>query len=134
FPSSQNLTGPPLRAEPHVLKGRRGGTDEFLGRGALVPQSPWSSGQGGRPLDKCLVQRHADAVGRKFPAAVSDAVNSNPLLTPRKKINSSLFRGAPVDIRGHIRVRPYPLCDLPPTRFMVKDSSHLATTTNPNRR
>src|SRR5262249_20404688 len=63
------LAGTPLGVEPAVLKGRRGGTDEFLGRGTLVPPSPWCSGQGGRPLDKCLVQLHADAVVRKSHAA-----------------------------------------------------------------
>ena len=105
LPSSQDLTGPPYRDEPRVLKGRRGGTDEFLGRGAAVPPSPWSSGQGGRPLDKCLVQRHADTVLGKLPAAVSEAVNRSPVLTTWKKDYSSLVRGAPVDRRGHIRVR-----------------------------
>ena len=87
LPLSQDLTGPPLGDEPRVLKGRRGGTDEFLGRGALAPPSPWPSGQGGRPLDKCLVQRHADTVVRKSLAAVSEAVNSSPVITPRKENN-----------------------------------------------
>ena len=87
LPSSQDLTGPPFGDEPRVLKGRRGGTDEFLGRGALAPPSPWPSGQGGRPLDKCLVQRHADTVVRKSLAAVSEAVNSSPVITPRKENN-----------------------------------------------
>src|SRR5262249_761659 len=81
--------------EPRVLKGRRGGTDEFLGRGATAPQSPWPSGPGGRPLDKCLVQPHADAVIRKSHAAVSEAVNSSPVMTPREEENSSAVRGAP---------------------------------------
>ena len=85
--SSQNLTGTSLGSEPAALKGRRGGTEEFLGRGTLRSQSPWSSGQGGRPLDKCLVQRHADAVLGKLPAAVSEAVNSSPVITPRKEKN-----------------------------------------------
>src|SRR6516162_5787834 len=85
LPSSQSLTGPPCGDEPCVLKGRCGGTDEFLGRGALFPQSPWSSGQGGRPLDKCLVQRHADAMRRKLPAAVSEVVNRSPVITTRKE-------------------------------------------------
>ena len=88
-PSSQTLTGTPFEEEPAVLKGRRGGTDEFLGRGTAVPQSPWSSGQGGRPLDKCLVQRHADAVTRKSHAAVSEAVNRSPVSLLRKNKNSS---------------------------------------------
>ena len=105
LPSSQDLTGPSLGDEPCVLKGRCGGTDEFLGRGVLFPQSPWTSVQGGRPLDKCLVQRHADAVWRKWPAAVSAAVNRSPVITTRKEDYSSLVRGAPVDRRGHIRVR-----------------------------
>src|SRR6516225_4863531 len=83
LPSSQDLTGPLLRDEPCVLKGRCGGTDEFLGRGPLFPQSPWSSGQGGRPLDKFLVQRHADAFCGKLPAAVSVAVNRSPVITTR---------------------------------------------------
>src|SRR5205085_3319862 len=106
LPPSQDLTGTPFGDEPAVLKGRRGGTDEFLGRGTLVLQSPWSSGQGGRSLDKCLVQRHADAVIRKSHAAVSEAVNSSRVITPRKKEKTSAVRGAPVDRRGHIRVRP----------------------------
>src|SRR5262249_52581277 len=97
----------PFGDEPRVWKGRRGGTDEFLGRGISVLQSPWSSGQGGRPLDKCLVQRHADTVGRKSPAAVSEAVNSSPVITPRKKEFSSPVHGAPVDRGGHIRVRRF---------------------------
>lgn len=105
LPSSQNLTGPPLPAEPFVLTGRWWGTDEFLGSGGLLSQSPWSSGQGGRPLDKCWVQRHADALLRKLPAAVSEAVNRSPVLTIRKEDYSSPVRGAPVDRRGHIRVR-----------------------------
>ena len=105
LPSSQDLTGPSLGDEPCVLKGRCGGTDEFLGRGVLFPQSPWTSVQGGRPLDKCLVQRHADAVWRKLPAAVSEAVKRSPVITTRKEDYSSLVRGAPVDRRGHIRVR-----------------------------
>src|SRR6516162_8761669 len=105
LPSSQDLTGPSLGDEPCVLKGRCGGTDELLGRGVLFPQSPWTSVQGGRPLDKCLVQRHADAVWRKWPAAVSAAVNRSPVITTRKEDYSSLVRGAPVDRRGHIRVR-----------------------------
>src|SRR5262245_19971627 len=84
---------------------RRGGTDEFLGRGSNLPQSPWSSGRGGRPLDKCLVQLHADAVIRKSHAAVGAAVNRRPVSLLRKKEHSSRFRGAPVDKRGHIRVR-----------------------------
>src|SRR6516162_9586196 len=116
LPSSQDLTGPSLGDEPCVLKGRCGGTDEFLGRGVLFPQSPWTSVQGGRPLDKCLVQRHADAVWRKWPAAVSAAVNRSPVITTRKEDYSSLVRGAPVDRRGHIRVRrsgPGPLAVLP---------------------
>src|SRR5262249_27091700 len=91
--------------EPRVLKGRRGGTDEFLGRGMRVPQSPESSGPGGRPIDKCLVPRHADALIRKSPATVSAAVNSSPVRTPRKEKNLSAVRCAPVDKRGHIRVR-----------------------------
>ena len=62
LPPSQDRTGTPCAAEPAILQGRRGGTDEFLGRGIYVPQSPRSSGRGGRPLDKCLVQRHANAV------------------------------------------------------------------------
>jgi hypothetical protein len=103
--SSQNLTGPSLGDEPCVLKGRCGGTDEFLGRGSLLSQSPWSSGQGGRSLDKCLVQRHADAFLGKLPAAVSVAVNRSPVITTRKEDYSSPVRGAPVDRRGHISVR-----------------------------
>jgi len=105
LPSSQDLTGPPLGDEPRALKGRRGGTDEFLGRGIAVPQSPGLSRTGGRPLDKCLVQLHADATIRKSLAAVREAVNSGPVITPRKKNYSSPVRGAPVDRRGHIRVR-----------------------------
>ena len=106
LPPSQGLTGPPSGDEPRAWKGRRGGTDEFLGRGVVVPQSPWSSGQGGRPLDKCLVQLHADAVIRKSPAAVSEAVNSSPVVTPREdeKLPPSVVRT--IDRRGHIRVRP----------------------------
>src|SRR5262249_40550663 len=105
LPSSQSLTGTPCAAEPAGLRGRRGGTDEFLGRGSLLPQSPRSSGRGGRPLDKCLVQRHADTVIRKSHAAVGVAVNHRPVSLLRKKEISSRFRGAPVDKRGHIRVR-----------------------------
>lgn len=105
LPSSQDLTGTPCAAEPAVLKGRRGGTDEFLGRGMRVPQSPRSSGRGGRPVDKCLVQQHADAVIRKSHAVVGEAVNRCPVSLLRKKKHSSRFRGAPVDKRGHIRVR-----------------------------
>jgi len=105
LPSSQDRTGTPRAAEPAVLKGRRGGTDEFLGRGTVLPQSPRSSGRGGRPLDKCLVQRHADAVIRKSHAAVGEAVNRRPVSLLPKKKNSSRFHGAPVDKRGHIRVR-----------------------------
>src|SRR5262245_25356963 len=89
LPLSQGLTGPPCEGEPAALRGRRGGTDEFLGRGAWASQSPGPSGQGGRPLDKCLVQRHADTVGRKSHAAVSEAVNSSPVMTPRRKTTSS---------------------------------------------
>src|SRR5215469_16183955 len=66
--------GTPLGVEPAALKGRWGGTDEFLGRGSLLSQSSWSWGPVGRPLDKCLVQRHADALRGKLPAAVSAAV------------------------------------------------------------
>ena len=84
---SQDLTGTSLGSEPAVLKGRHGGTDEFLGRGACAPQSPRPSGRGGRPLEKCLVQRHADADIRKSHAAVSEAVNRSPVVTPRKKKN-----------------------------------------------
>ena len=116
LPPSQDLTGPPFGDEPRVLKGRRGGTDEFLGRGSPLPQSPCLSGRGGRPLDKCLVQLHADAVIRKSSAALSEAVNSSPVITPRKEKNSSPVRGAPVDRRGHIRVRP--------------ESSHASNTSN----
>src|SRR5215469_8455590 len=108
LPSSQELTGPPCGDVPFVLKGRWWGTDEFLGRGSLLSQSPWSSGQGGRPLDKCLVQRHADALLGKLPAAVSEAVNRSPVITTRKEANSSPVRGAPVDKKGHIRVRRLP--------------------------
>src|SRR5262249_31093508 len=97
---------PPFGDEPRVLKGRRGGTDEFLGRGAAVPQSPWPAGLGGRPLDKCLVQRHADAVIGKSHAAVSEAVNSSPVLTPRKKKFSSPVGVALVKKRGNIGFRP----------------------------
>src|SRR5262249_58593994 len=98
--------GPPWGVDAAILKGRRGGTDEFLGRGAAVPQSPRSSGRGGRPLDKGLVQRHADAVIRKSHVAVSEAINRSPVSLLRKKKIASRFRGAPVDKRGHIRVRP----------------------------
>src|SRR5689334_24787591 len=105
LPPSQDLTGPPLGDEPCVLKGRCGGTDEFLGRGALPPQSPRSSGRGGRPLDKCLVQRHADAWIRKSQAAVGVAVNRRPVSLLRKKEIASRFRGAPVDKSGHISFR-----------------------------
>ena len=105
LPLSQDRTGTPFAAEPAILKGRRGGTDEFLGRGAAVPQSPRSSGRGGRPLDKGLVQRHADAVIRKSHVAVSEAINRSPVSLLRKKKIASRFRGAPVDKRGHIRVR-----------------------------
>src|SRR5262249_13942597 len=99
LPPSQHRTGPPLGDEPRVLKGRRGGTDEFLGRGIAVPQSPDLSGPGGRPLDKCLVQLHADARIRKSLAAVGEAVDRGPVITPRKKNYSSPFRRAPVDRR-----------------------------------
>ena len=108
LPPSQDLTGRLRAAEPTALKGRRGGTDEFLGRGTVLPQSPRSSGRGGRPLDKCLVQLHADAVIRKSHVAVSKAVNSSPVVTPRKRKKLSAFRGAPIDRRGHIRVWPEP--------------------------
>ena len=118
LPPSQSLTGTPCAAEPAVLRGRRGGTDEFLGRGIYVPQSPWSSGRGGRPLDKCLVQLPADAVIRTSHAAVGVAVNRRPVSLLRKKENSSRFRGAPVDKRGHIRVRLRNLeCPLLPFAF-----------------
>src|SRR6516162_9927722 len=76
----------------------------FSGVGTALPQSP-PSGRGGRSLDKCLVQRHADAVIRKSHAAEGEAVNRCPVSLPRKKEVSSQFRGAPVDKRGHIRVR-----------------------------
>src|SRR5262245_540814 len=102
LPPSQDLTGPPFGGEPRVVKGRRGGTDEFLGRGTTAPQSPWLAGQGGRPLAKCLVQPHADASIRKSPAADSEAVNRSPVMTPRKKTISSPSVVRPVDRRGHI--------------------------------
>src|SRR5215468_10919443 len=71
------------------------GPDAFLG--AVAPfrdglavagecMFAWSwlaSGWGGRPLDKCLVQLHADATIRKSRAARSEAVNSSPVITPR---------------------------------------------------
>jgi hypothetical protein len=105
LPPSQDLTGPPFGDEPRVLKGRRGGTDEFLGRGIPVPQSPCLSGPGGRPLDKCLVQLHADATIRKSPAAVSEAVNNSPVVTPRENNNLPPSAVRTIDRRGHIRVR-----------------------------
>ena len=106
LPPSQGLTGPPSGDEPRVLKGRRGGTDELLGRGGPLPQSPCLLGQGGRPLDKCLVQLHADATIRKSLAAVREAVNSSPVVTPRenKKLPPSVVRT--VDRRGHITPVP----------------------------
>jgi hypothetical protein len=105
LPPSQGLTGPPSGGEPRALKGRRWGTDEFLGRGTAAPQSPWPSGQGGRPLDECLAQPRADALVSKSPAAVSEAVNSDPVITPRKKTSSSPSAVRPLDRRGHMSVR-----------------------------
>ncbi len=128
LPSSQNLTEPPVGDEPRVVKGRRGGTDEFPGRGISVPQSPWSSGQGGRPLEKGLVQLHADAVGRKSQAAVSEPVNSSPVGTPRKKEKPSAVCGAPVDSRGHISVRLDDLLDTCSSRAQAQESQ----TTHPS--
>ena len=130
LPSSQDLTGPSLGDEPCVLKGRCGGTDEFLGRGVLFPQSPWTSVQGGRPLDKCLVQRHADAVWRKWPAAVSAAVNRSPVITTRKEDYSSLVRGAPVDRRGHIRVRRSSYLSLLDLRIVATSQSFVSPRLN----
>src|SRR5262249_50714769 len=54
------------------------------------PSGPCLSGQGGRPLDKCLVQLHADATLRKYLAARSEAVNSSPVITSRE-LESACF-------------------------------------------
>src|SRR5262249_49667530 len=78
--------GPPPLCQ--YSPGRRGGR--------IVTPDPWTA----------TVQRHADAVVRKAPAAGSEAINSSPVVTPRKREKSAAVRGAPVDKRGHIRVRP----------------------------
>src|SRR5438270_8541112 len=104
LPSSQHLTGTPSDNEPRALKGRRGGTHAFLGRGATVPQSPWPSGQGGRPLDKCLVQLRAEVGRATCRAGVWVSVISSPVMTRREEKKCFGVRGGPVDRRGHMSV------------------------------
>jgi hypothetical protein len=82
----------PCGREPSALRGRRGGTNEFLGRGA-TPRSrraalsapvadPWISVWCSFVLTPC-----AEALG----VARSVAVNSSPVITPRKEKNLPPF-------------------------------------------
>jgi hypothetical protein len=82
-PPSQNLTGPLPGGEPAVLKGRCGGTDAFLGRGALVLRSRTPrKGKTADPWRSVWCSLRADTYARKSSAAVvRSAVHPVPVLT-----------------------------------------------------
>src|SRR5262249_52652836 len=97
----------PRGREPSGLRGRRGGTQELLGRGA--PPRSRRAARSGSVADPWIsvwcgfwLTPFAEATG----VARGEAVHSGPVITPRKERKSSAVRGAPVDRRGHIRVRP----------------------------
>src|SRR5262249_57131662 len=82
-PPSYPRTGPAFGREPAALKGRRGGTDAFLGRGAFVRRSR-SPRQGGTadPWRSVWCSLRADAADVKSSGAVADtAVNAVPVVT-----------------------------------------------------
>ncbi len=106
LPPSYQLTGTALGRDPAVLRSRRGGTDEFLGRGlrarSRVPGNggvadPWKSVWCSRGLTPCAepVQCSRERVG-------SRAV---PVVTPRRKEISAPVQRPYLDRRGHKRVR-----------------------------
>jgi len=109
LPLSHHLTGTVFGRDPAVLISRRGGTDEFLGRGAW-PRSR-SAGNGGAadPWKSVWCSRVltplAEPVRRSRERAGSRAV---PVVTPRKKEISAPVHRPYLDRRGHKRVRRPP--------------------------
>src|SRR5262249_40349498 len=72
-----------------------------------APQSPrLAEGHGGRPLDKCLVQLRADAIRGSPRCSQERSGQQQSGYNASEGEKTSTVRGAPVDIRGHIRVRP----------------------------
>jgi len=93
----------PSGPEPSALRGRCGGTNALLGRGAR-PRSRRAalSGLGGRPLDKCLVQLRADARCGSPRCSQERSGQQRSGYNASEGEASSAVRGAPVDKRGHI--------------------------------
>jgi hypothetical protein len=91
-PPSRNLTRTLSGGEPVALTGRRGGTDEFLGRqGRCFPDSARSGSKSGRlTLITCLAPPRADTPEWKF-AAAADAKESTALRETRE-LKQEFFR------------------------------------------
>src|SRR5262249_20456239 len=92
-PPSHHRTGNAFGREPAALTGRRGGTDEFLGRGAATLRSR-SARKGGTadPWRSVWCSPRADAYERKSSGAVvGTAVTPGPVVTTSEGENLPPF-------------------------------------------
>src|SRR5438876_7567258 len=108
LPPSYHLTGTVFGRDPAVLISRRGGTDEFLGRGWRTRSRAPGNGGVADPRKSVWCSRvltpFAEPVRRSRECVGSRAV---PVVTPwRKEISAPVHRPY-LDRRGHKRVRLY---------------------------
>src|SRR6266511_292061 len=109
LPPSYHLTGTALGRDPAVLTSRRGGTDEFLGRGDLPRSRPAGNGGAADPWKSVWCSRGLTPRGEPVRCS-RERVGSRavPVVTPRRKEISARAHGPYLDRRGHKRVRRCP--------------------------
>src|SRR6266542_3809938 len=109
LPPSYRLTGTARGRDAAVWTSRRGGTDEFLGRGVCPRSRPAGNGGAADPWKSVWCSRgltpQREPVRRSRERVGSKAV---PVVTPRRKKISARAHGPYLDRRGHKRVRRGP--------------------------
>src|SRR5262245_32508205 len=107
LPPSDHLTGTASGRDPAVLKRRRGGTDEFLGRGAYPRRRAAGNGGPADPWKRVWCSRArtplAEPVRRSRVRVGSKVV---PVVTPGEEAIIAHVHRPYLDRRGHKRVRP----------------------------
>src|SRR6516164_8763116 len=104
--------------EPTGLTGRRGGTDEFLGRGA-TPRSRrvMLSDPVADPRISVWCSLGLTPTVERPRRSQQRSSQQQSGYNASEGEQSSAVRGAPVDFRGHIRVRPFFVFNSTPAPF-----------------
>jgi hypothetical protein len=107
LPPSYHLTETAFERDLAVLMSRRGGTDEFLGRGRWARSRALGNGGVADPWKSVWCSRVLTPLAEPVRCG-RERVGSRavPVVTPGSEEISARVRRPHLDIRGHKRVRP----------------------------